>query len=202
MLFCAVGSISLVIIFSSIAAIKKLKFSDEQEFINGVGTTVLIIFGTGLASIGIALAMSRIKISWQLKDIKSTVLLLTITTLISFLILLLIWLYHRGTVSNLLKKIRTLCLLTQALMPLAFLAIIPTPWRISQSKLLGYPLHSTLIFLIAALMSLAYFDLFKRIKYQPDINKRLIKSALSPLCLTGLLFWIKLPAIEVSSIKS
>jgi hypothetical protein len=86
-------------------------------------------------------------------------------------------------------------------MPLAFLAIIPTPWQISQSKLLGYPLNPTLAFLIAALMSLAYSDLFKRIKYQPYINKTLIKSALSPLCLTGLLFWIKLPVIGVSSIN-
>ncbi len=229
LLYLSTGLILLTLLFTAGLLKKRILISSIQEYTACVGGSVLAILLAWLGGNALILALSRLNLSWQFTQ-NNVLLASAISAALFSGLVSLIWLRKQANLDSLLKQTRSLLGMAQLLLPLCFFVLIPSPWMRDGQSFYGIPMKPSLFVLLVGLVGVAYFDLVRRwlrpnvieqsdIIEQPDVVERSTEaqidsshqhypvpsyqpvfSVLSPVCLIGLLVYIKSPLYGVAYI--
>ncbi|MBF2026762.1 MAG: hypothetical protein IGS48_08350 [Oscillatoriales cyanobacterium C42_A2020_001] len=182
----------LVLAFAGAALVKRLETSSKADYVASVGGSVLLVPLALFNGVALMLALSRLNLAWQFQ-IGAVILAAGVGVGVAIAGLIVLWL--RAVSHFELQKQLRFCLgLAQIGLPLYFFALLPTPWIGEQGRFWGDRFTPALYGLIAVLMAISYLDWGKRLRRQRDFKQPTdLFLVLSPLCLVGLLLYIKMP---------
>lgn len=188
----AVVLLLLVLALAGAALAKRLEVRSRTDYIASVGGSVLLIPLALFNGVALMLTFSRLNLAWQ-GQIGDVIVAAAVGMGVAIALLIAIWL-RASNPGSLQKRLR-LCLgIAQLGLPLFFFALLPIPWIGEQGRFFGDRFTPALYGLIAVLMVVSYVDWGKRLRSRRDLSQPTdVFSVLSPLCLVGLLLYIKMP---------
>lgn len=221
LLYLSLGLILLTLLFTIGLLKKRILTSSIQEYMGCVGGSVLILPLAWVGGNAFILALSRLNLAWKFTQ-DHVFLASGVSTALFAVLVALIWLRKNSDLDRLLTQTRSLLGMAQLLLPLCFFVLIPAPWMRNGQSFYGIPMKPSLFVLLVGLLGFAYFDLIRRwsrpkvierseviersidaqieASHQPIPSYQPVFSVLSPLCLIGLLVYIKSPLYGVASI--
>ena len=198
------GSLLLILLaigFATLLAYKRLPDISNQEYIEAVGGSLLFVFFSIFVGSALSLAVGRIHLAWQPTALNQVLVVSGFGVVLLWLPLLKIWLEPFRNLSVLRSKLRFLLWAVQAFLPLFFLVLLPTPWIVGQDKIYGYPFTYALPLLIVIAVVIAYANWLRRFRSPSQMETEAsIFSAVSPVCLIGLLLYLKAANINAGAI--
>jgi hypothetical protein len=191
--------VGLVLLFAMVATLKDITFEDPTHFSDIVSSSVLIAVWSVLGGTAFVLAVSRLGIAFNHGSlgsdagfIRNSILA---STAIGVAILVWAWFPRVTTAEPLRSRLRLLLVLSQCISPWFFLILLSTPWIQEGRRFYGYSMKPAGWIAIGLLILIAYIDLWRRWDFKPSSTESHTTSALSPVCLVGLLLYIKLDIV-------
>lgn len=208
-LYLSIGLILLTLGFTAGLLRKQIVIPSIQDYVACVGGSVLVILFAWLGGNALILAASRLNLTWQLTQ--THVLLASAITTVLFSAFIAGGWFRKSDLSGLLQRTRSLLGCSQLLLPLCFFVLIPSPWLQDNQRFYGFPMQPSLFMLLLGLLGIAYFDLIRRLRHPKALEDRTelsdpiskphpIFAVLSPVCLIGVLVYIKSPLYEAATI--
>ncbi len=193
----------LTIGFAVALAVKRVQNLSNQDYLNGVGGSLLYLLFALLAGSALTLFVGRVNLGWQLDKSGQVAIVSGVGFALLGGLLVKVWGRLSAEPTVFLSRLRFLLWAVQGFFPLFFFILVPTPWSMSDGKYYGQPITLPLIFLLTAMVVVAYIDWFLRFKKSACISDvTSVFSVVSPLCLIALLLFIKSQATEVNAIPA
>ena len=194
------GLIGLVLVFSIAALLKDATFETAASFSDSVSASVMIVLWGVLSGMAVALACSRLGLAFHLgprgSGMRFAWLSIEIFASLGVLLVGVTWSALTRGGDLLLARLRKLVIAMQGGAPWFFLILLPTPWVSNGHRYYGDPIRPVVWLAIAALMIVAYGDLARRWRRKAIQKEKGILSAISPVCLMGVLLFIKCSMVE------
>ena len=193
--------IFLVCLFSAIAT---LRVTAHETFFDSVSASTVSIVWGAFSGLALALIFNRLFLRvdlgrYLIKDFGF--LFAGVFAVLSVPFIQLAWRRSAKNCEASRWEFRKLIILMQGLAPWFFLILLPTPWVDQGSRFYGYPMKNAAWIAVAVLIAIAYADLARRWKSGKHTSGGSIESAFSPVCLIGLLLFIKVQAIAGPTIN-
>ena len=196
--------VGLVLLFAMVATLKDIKFEDPTHFSDIVSSSVLIAVWSVLGGTAFVLAVSRLGIAFNHGSlgsdagfIRNSILA---STAIGVALLVWAWFPRVMTAEPLRSRLRMLLILSQCISPWFFLILLSTPWIEGGRRFYGYSMKPAGWIAIGLLILIAYIDLWRRRDFKPSSTESHTSSALSPVCLVGLLLYIRLGIVGLPTL--
>ena len=197
--------IFLVFCFSICASRKSIAHGTNSSFYDSVSASLSIIIWGVLSGLALTLIPDRLCLHFNLESyvngMSITTLCVGAFTFLSVLLVGLTWYRLREDCGALIARFRQLVIVMQGLAPWFFLILLPAPWMNQGHRFYGYPMKPAAWIAVGVLIIIAYADLIRRWRFRPSSNGSSIGTAFSPMCLIGLLLFIKLGAVGVPIIS-
>jgi len=191
--------IFMVFLFSIIASRKSIAHGTNSSFYDSVSASLSIIIWGVLSGLALSLILNRLCLNLNIepyvKGMRVTRLCVGAFTSLSVLIVGLTWYRLTENSRALIARFRKLVIVMQGLAPWFFLILLPTPWISQGHRFYGYPVKPAAWIAVGVLIVIAYADLVRHWRFRPSSDGSSIESAWSPMCLIGLLLFIKLGAV-------
>ena len=197
------GSLFLVVVTIGLAivlALKRVSPFTEQEYIEAVGGSLLVVCFSLLAGLALSLAIGRLHAPWQVIRTGTVALVSGVGALMLWLPLLKIWLERFTNLGAFRSKLRGLLWAVQGFFPLFFLVLVPMPWSNGKERYYGYPIAPAFFIFMGACITIAYIDWARR--FHPPLDPEqgnTIFSAVSPIGLIALLLYIKVSQVSITA---
>lgn len=207
-LYLSIGLILLTLLFAAGLLKKRILITSTDDYISCVGGSILIMLLAWVGGNVLLLALSRLNLTWHFTP-ANVLLASAISTALFSVFLALAWFRKKPNLDWLLNRTRSLLGYSQLLLPLCFFVLIPSPWIQNSQRFYGFPMQPSLFVLLIGSLGIAYADLVKRLRQSEVIKTRAelsnksfqtVFSVLSPVCLIGLLVYIKSPLYEAATI--
>jgi hypothetical protein len=202
----AVPLVLLVLLFALVATLKKIEFANSAHFSDIVSSSVLIAIYSLLGGTAFALAVSRLAVALRYGSlggdatfIRNSILA---TAAVGIALLVGVWLARAVTAERLRSRLRLLLVWSQCICPWFFLILLSTPWIEGAWRFYGYPMKPAGSIAIGLLIVIAYIDLWRRRNFKSSSTESYTTSALSPVCLVGLLLYLKLGNVGLPTLPS
>ena len=187
--------ILLVFRFSISASCKSISHMTNSFFYDSVSASLSIIIWGVLSGLALSLILNRLCLNLNIEPYLNGWRITMLCVGISVLLVGITWYRVTENSATLMARFRKLVIVMQGLAPWLFLILLPTPW-ISQGHLFyGYPMKPAAWIVVGVLIVIAYVDLVRLWRFRPSPEGSSIESAFSPMCLIGLLLFIKLGAV-------
>jgi hypothetical protein len=197
--------ILMVFLFSMIASRKSVAYGTTASFYDAVFSSVSILILGALSGLALSLILNRLcldlNIEPYLNGMRITILCVVVFTSLSVLLIGLTWYRLTENSEALITRFRKLVIVMQGLAPWFFLILLPTPWISQGHRFYGYPMKPAAWIAVGVLIVIAYVDLVRHWRSRPSSDGSSIESAFSPMCLIGLLLFIKLGAVGIPIIN-
>ncbi len=188
--------ILLVFLFSISAAHKSIAHESNPFFYDTVSASLSIIIWGALSGLAVSLILDRLCLNFDIAryahGMSIGMLCVGAFTFLGVLSVGLIWYRQAESHGALIERFRRSVIVMQGLAPWFFLILLPAPWMSQGHRFYGYPLKPAAWIVVGLLIVIAYVDLTRHWRFRPSSDGSGIAAAFSPMCLIGLLLFIKL----------